>query len=226
MVKPKIIILGNGSMAQVLFSYLKDEHEVCGFCVDKCCISTNEFLKLPLVAFEDVEKFYPPNEYKMINSIGYIEMNNLRKQRCEDAKQKGYELLSYIDKSVKIHNGVEIGENCIILEFVSIHPNTKIHDGTFILNNVSIGHDCNIEEYNWINSGVSIAGFANIGKGCFWGINSSCSNNLTIGNYNYISANTLINKNTQDGEVYISSCGEKFKLSSRNFLKFITEGVK
>lgn len=226
MQKHKIVIFGNGSMAKVLHSYMKDEYEICGFCVDKCCIKSDKFLGLPLVPFENVEKYYPVDEYKMINSVGYIDMNDLRKKRSEEAKQKGYELISYIDKSVKIHEGVSIAQNCIIFEGISIHPNTNIQEGTFISANVSIGHDCNVGEYNWINSGVSIAGCVNIGKNCFWGVNSCSADNISIGDYNYIAANTLVNKSTKSDEVYISPVGEKFRLSSKNFLKFTETRTK
>lgn len=219
--KEKVVILGNGSMARVMYSYIKDKFNICGFCVDKKCITQHEIYHLPVVPFELVEESFPPIKHKMINCIGYLDMNSIRKEKSEQARKKGYTLLSYIDSSVKIHKDVEIEDNCIILDFVSIHVNTKIKEGTFISSNVNIGHDCIIDSYNWINSGVSIAGFANIGEFCFWGINSSCANNINIGNFNYISANTLINKNTNDNEVYISEAGNKFQLSSKNFLKFL-----
>jgi len=215
------IIYGNGSMAKVLYSYMKHDYNIVGFCVDKCCIKDDKFMGLPLVAFEEVEKTFLPKDCQMINSIGFVQMNELRKNRSLVAKSKGYELISYIDKSVKLHDDVEVGENCIILDLVSIHPGTKINAGTFISSNVSIGHDCNIGEYNWINSGVSIAGYADIGECGFWGVNSSCGNNVKIGSHNYISANTFISRKTNDNEVYLTPNGELFKLSSTNFLKFI-----
>lgn len=208
-------------MARTLYSYMKDEYEICGFCVDENFIKENVFCGLKIVPFEEVEKHFSPKTYSMINSVGYVDTNNLRKERCLQAEKKGYKLISYVDKSVKIHDNVEIGKNCIILDFVSIHTNSKIGDGTFISSNVNIGHDCNIGKYNWINSGVSISGFVNIGDNCFWGVNSCCANNIAIGEKNYIGANTLVNKNSNADEVFISPAGEKFKLKSENFLKFI-----
>lgn len=219
--KSKLIIYGNGATAKILYSYMKETYHIEGFCVDKNWIKENSFQNLPLVPFEEVENHFSPTEYKMINSIGFVQMNKLRKERCEQAEKKGYELVSYVDNSVKIHDGVKIGKNCIILDFVSIHPQTEIGDGTFISSNVNIGHDCKIGPYNWINAGVSIAGFVSVGEECFWGVNSSAGNNISIGKRNYISANTLVCKNTEDDGVYISPAGEKFRLKSTNFLKFI-----
>jgi len=209
-------------MARVLYSYAKDVFDICGFCVDECCIKNGEntFCNLPLVTFEKVQDFFNPNEYKMISSVGFIEMNELREKRYREAKEKGYSFVSYIDRSVRINDDIEIEDNCIILDFVSIHTGSKIKRGTFISSNVNIGHDCLIEPYNWINSGVSIAGECKVGKGCFWGVNSSLGNGLSIGEKNFVAANTFVAKDTKDNEVYLSEPAQKFKLDSKKFLKF------
>ncbi len=104
----------------------------------------------------------------MISAIGFVDMNELRENKYEEAKAKGYEFVSYVDNTVKILDGVEIDDNCIILDFVQIHPFSKIKKGTFISGNVNLGHDCIIEPYNWINAGVSMAGGCQVGKGCFF----------------------------------------------------------
>lgn len=216
-----VIIFGNGSMARVLYSYMKEKYNIAAFCVDKQFINSNTFCSKPLVAFEDIEHFYKPDDFSMMISIGFINMNNLREERFGQAQNKGFKLISYIDETVRIHNNVTIGKNCIILDFVSIHPDSVISDGTFISSNVSIGHDCKIGKFNWINSNVSIAGYVNVGEKCFWGVNSCAGNNINIGNKNYIAANTLISKNTEDNNTYISENSTKHRLSSTNFLKFI-----
>lgn len=218
----KVIIYGNGAMAKVLYSYAKDAFDICGFTVDDFCIKNIEtkFCTLPLISFSKVQDKFDPKEYKMISAIGFIEMNELREKKYQEAKEKGYSFVSYVDKSVKIQDGVEIEDNCVILDFVSIHPGSKIKSGTFISSNVNIGHDCKVGCYNWINSGVSIAGSCEIGKGCFFGVNSSLANGIKLGAKNFIAAGTVINKNTNDNEVYISEPAQLFRLESKKFLKF------
>ena len=217
------IIFGNGSMARVLYSYMKDSFDIAGFCVDSCCLkdAENTYCDLPLVSFEDVQEKFPPSEFNMILSIGFIEMNGLRECKYLEAKAKGYKFVSYIDPSVKIHNGVEIGENSIVLDFVSIHPDSKIGHSTFISSNVNIGHDCIVGDLNWINSGVSIAGGVNVGKKCFFGVNSCVSHGVRMGEQTFTSANTLISKDTNAQDVYIPQNPELFRLKSKKFLKFI-----
>jgi acetyltransferase-like isoleucine patch superfamily enzyme len=52
------------------------------------------------------------------------------------------------------------------------------------------------------------------------GINSTIGHNVTIEDENFIGANTLVTKSTEEKEVFISKEGEKFRLDSRRFLQF------
>jgi hypothetical protein len=51
-------------------------------------------------------------------------------------------------------------------------------------------------------------------------VNSSAAHSLRIGARNFIAANTLINKNTEDDQVYLSEPGQLFRLKSKTFLGF------
>ncbi|MDM8564767.1 acetyltransferase [Candidatus Halobeggiatoa sp. HSG11] len=216
----KIIIYGNGAMARVVYSYIRHNMEVCGFTVDDSCINQNNFCELPLIPFSKVEYQFSPKIYKMLIAVGFVDMNELRNIKYQEAKHKGYQFVSYVHDSVFQHDDMLIAENCIILDFVSIHPGTTVGHSTFISSNTNIGHDCNIDHSNWINSGVAIAGSCQIGSGCFFGVNSSVGNDINIGNQNFIAANTFISKNTKDNEVYLSEVGQHLKMQSKRFLKF------
>ena len=218
----KTIIYGNGAMAKLLFSYARHNMDIAGFTVDDACIADNieRHLGLPLVPFSSVEKQFDPVSHNMILALGFIEMNALRTRKYLEARQKGYSFTSFVHQSVFLHDDVVIEENCMILDHVSIHPGCRIGPSTFISSNVNIGHDCSVGASNWINSGVAIAGGCVIGEGCFFGVNSSAAHGLRIGAHNFIAANTLINKHTQDDQVYLSEPGQLFKLKSKSFLRF------
>lgn len=218
----RVVIYGNGAMARILYSYARHSMNVTGFTVDDSCINENAktFCGQPLVPFSSVEKVFDPKEYKIIIAMGFIAMNELRDKKFLEAKSKGYSFVSYIHPSVLLHDDVSIGENCIILDHISIHPGCRVGNSTFISSNVNIGHDCIIGSSNWINGGVMIAGGCEIGQGCFFGVNSSVGHGVRIGLRNFIAANTLINKNTKDNEVYLSEPGQLFRLNSQSFLKF------
>jgi sugar O-acyltransferase (sialic acid O-acetyltransferase NeuD family) len=218
----KVIIYGNGSMARVLYSYLRHAANVAGFAVDDAYIGKGEkaFCGLPIAPFSGIEKTYPPDQHRMIMAVGFLDMNTLRERKYKEAQSLGYSFTSYVHHSVVRHDGVTFEENCIVLDHVSIHPGCRIGRGTFISSNVNIGHDCDVGDFNWINSGVAVAGGGIVGARCFFGVNSSTAQELRIGKETFIGANTFVGKDTQDGEVYLSESGLRSKLDSRAFLKF------
>lgn len=218
----KTIIYGNGAIARLLYSYARHSMDVVAFTVDDACIDndTGSFLGLPLLPFSQIEQRLPPAGHTMLIAVGFIEMNALRARKHDEAEKKGYRLDSFVHASVIRHDDVVIEDGCIILDHVAIHPGCRIGRGTFISSNVNLGHDCHVGAFGWINAGISIAGGCAIGENCFFGVNSSATQGLRIGARNFIAANTLINKDTLDDQVYLSEAGQLFRLKSRSFLKF------
>ena len=86
----KLLIYGNGSMAKVLYSYIRHSAAVCGFTVDDKCIADNSgtFCGLPLVPFSNVQNIFHPDQCNMIISVGFVEMNDLREKKYFEAKKK------------------------------------------------------------------------------------------------------------------------------------------
>ena len=218
----KTVIYGNGAMARVVYSYARHSNDVAGFTVDDDCIAEGEklFRGLPLVPFSRVETVFDPRRHAVIVAVGFAAMNRLRQQKCEESAHKGFDLAGYVHHSVIRHDDVFIGDGCIILDHVSIHAGADIGRGCFISSNVNIGHDCRIGEWNWINSGVAIGGKCTIGQACFFGVNSSATDGITLGERNFVAANTLINRSTEENQVYLSEPGQLFRLGSDAFLRF------
>ncbi|OBV40946.1 acetyltransferase [Janthinobacterium psychrotolerans] len=218
----KTIIYGNGSIARLLYSYARHSMDIVGFTVDDSCIdhARPEFLGLPLLAFSQVERHFPPSGHAMLIAVGFTDMNALRARKHVEAEHKGYRFASFVHESVIRHDDATIEDGCIVLDHVSIHPGCRIGRGTFISSNVNLGHDCHIGAYGWINAGISIAGGCHIGEACFFGVNASATHGLRIGARNFIAANTLINRDTLDDQVYLSEPGQLFRLNSDTFLKF------
>lgn|GEM_PF-377942 len=216
------VIYGNGSMARVVFSYLRRSRRVAGFAVDDCCIAdgADTFCGLPLVPLSRLQERFSPAVCSVLPAVGFLEMNELRRRKQRELEAMGYTVGRYIHESVLEHDGVTVGAGSVILDHVAVHPGTRIGRGVFIAGNVNIGHDCTIGDFCWINAGVSLAGCVQVGDGTFFGVNSCVGNGVDIGARNFIGANTLIGKNTADDEVYVSPAGVKFPLGSREFLTY------
>ena len=129
----KVIIFGIGQIAEIAHFYLTtdSEHQVSGFTVDANYLSGNEYKNLPVAPFEDIEKTFSPEEYKLFIPISYRKMNNIRADRYFKAKEKGYSFISYVSSKATYYN-TPVGENCFIFEHNTIQPFTEIGNNVII----------------------------------------------------------------------------------------------
>lgn len=179
------------------------KYEVCAFTVDKDYITANEFEKLPVVAFEEVAKLYPSSEYAMFIALSYSKMNSIREQKYFAAKDKGYELVSYVSSKCSYISQFKHGDNCFILEDNTIQPYVKIGNNVTLWSGNHIGHHSEILDHNFISSHVVISGHCKIESNCFLGVNATLHNNVTIAKNNLLGAGCVITKSTQPGDVWM-----------------------
>ena len=206
----KLVIYGIGPFSELMYHYLceGDTYEVVAFCADKKFISENSILGVPIVSYEDVEKIYPPEQYKMLVAIGYSVMRD-RKIMFDKAKGKGYELINYIHPSVK--NYYKLGENNIILAGSVIEPFVEIGDNNIIWSMTLLGHHCKLGNHNYISAQCLIAGDVTVGDLCFIGNDVNMINSLTIANESYLVAGSNIRKSTKEFGMYIGGSAKYLK---------------
>jgi sugar O-acyltransferase (sialic acid O-acetyltransferase NeuD family) len=202
----KAIIFGTSGQAEVM-DYLithDSEYEVVAF------TSTGDFIKQPsiygrpLVAFETIERNYPPSEYEMHIAIGYNTQNTVREKFYHAAKTKGYKLLTYISSRCTNY-AAEIGDNCFIFEDNTIQPFVKIGNNCILWSGNHIGHHSVVEDNVFISSHVVVSGHCRIGKNSFLGVNSTLRDGIKIGEFTTLGAGCLIVKDTEPGKTYIGT---------------------
>lgn len=177
-----IIIFGIGGLAQILYTKLcQTGYTVSAFVLEKKYKNCEQFLGLPVIDFEKIEETYPPHSYKFIIGIGANMLNKLRTRIYHEFKAKGYQPISYIDKSASLMPDSILGEHCILFENVVAHSKVRIGDNVYVLPNTYLGHHSVIEDNCFIAAQVSLAGGVIIKKGCFLGASSCVANSVTIG---------------------------------------------
>lgn len=201
----KVVIFGTGSFAQVVKFYLThdSEHEVVAFTVNESHIVDRELMGLPVVPFESIERDYPPDAFKVFVAVGYKKVNQVRASIYAEAKQKGYELITYVSSKCT-YWGESIGDNCFIFEDNTIQPFVRIGSDVVMWSGNHIGHHSSIGDHCFITSHVVISGHVDVGSHCFVGVNSTTRDAISIGNSCVIGAGSLIMKSTKDKEVYIA----------------------
>ena len=200
----KVVVFGTGSFAQVVHFYLThdSEHEVVAFTVNESHLTEREMMGVPVVPFEEIEREFPPEVFKMYVAMGYKQVNRVRAAVYTEAKQKGYELVTYISSKCT-YWGEQIGDNCFIFEDNTIQPFVKIGNDVVMWSGNHIGHHATIGNHCFITSHVVISGNSHIGPYSFLGVNATIRDSICIGEACVIGAGTLIMKSTEDREVYI-----------------------
>lgn len=217
----KIIIFGAGKIADEAYFYLTNDspHEVVAFTIDREYLTETQKLGLPVVPFEEVQTLYPPNSFQMFVAVGYQDLNRLRARKYDEAKAKGYQLISYVSSRASNFGNVAVGDNCFILEFAVIQPEAKIGSNVFIWSSNHIGHHASVGDHCYIAGNVVISGSTRIEPYCFIGVSAVLGHEITVGAETFIGAGSLITKNVEPRSVYITADTPKYRLDSTTFLR-------
>src|SRR5258708_10467353 len=94
----KVVVFGVSQWAELAHFYVTHDalHEVAAFTLDSEYIESSTYKDLPVVPFDEVAQRYPAEEFKMFVPMSFKKMNHVRADKYYEAKQKGYELISYV----------------------------------------------------------------------------------------------------------------------------------
>jgi sugar O-acyltransferase (sialic acid O-acetyltransferase NeuD family) len=199
-----IVVFGAGQIAEVAKVYI-DAHSddrIVGFTVDRQYAKADRFHDLPLVAWEDLENFFPPDQVKLLGPLSYRRMNEFRRARYLEGKCRGYQFASFIHPNSHVYT-TEIGENCFILEANVIQPFVKIGNDVIIWSGNHIGHHSAIGDHCFLAGQVGIAGAVRIGQGCFLGGKTGVTQGVTIGDDCFLSFGVIVTKDLAPGSVVV-----------------------
>lgn len=116
--KSKLVIPGTEDVADIAYEYsmYDSPYEVAGFTVDRTYLEVSSKFGLPVVAFDEVEQAFLPQEHELFSAIVYSNLNRTQRDVCNRAKAKGYKLASYISSHACIWHNVKLGEHRFIFE--------------------------------------------------------------------------------------------------------------
>lgn len=225
----RVIVFGNGQPAEMNCFYLTHDsrYEVAAFTVDRAYIKESSLFGLPVVPFESIESIYPPDEYKMSLLISYRNMNRLKVEKYDQAKAKGYELVSYISSRASTWPGLVLGDNCFIYDNSVICPFAEIGNNVFIGPGSLISHHCVIKDHCFIGPNAVILGSTTVEPYCVIGANSTIRDGgVVIARECIIGTGVSIIKDTRERGVYINKPAELLGKPSNELGAWLTWSMK
>jgi sugar O-acyltransferase (sialic acid O-acetyltransferase NeuD family) len=214
----RIVIFGESQLASLAHFYLTHDsaHEVAAFCVDAEYRASDTYEALPLVDFEDVEKYYPPGDFRMFLPISFKQMSHLRREKYEAAKKKGYECISYVSSEATTWPDLDVGENCFIFEDNTIQPYVTIGDNCVLWSGNHIGHHTEIAAHCFITSQVVISGCCTVEEHSFFGVNATVRDETHVADHTLVGMGANILADTEPQEVHL---GRKSRLYSKRSME-------
>ena len=196
----RLVIFGNRVYAEIVWDYFSrdSDYEVVGFTVDADYISETTFCGLPVVPFEEVEKYFPPEENHMHIAIVYGDLNRLREKKYREAKEKNYRLANYVSSHAFHWPNVTMGDNCFIFEHNTVQPSVTLGNGVILWSGNHIAHHTTVGDFSFITSHVVLAGFCEVGTNCFLGGNVCMRDQIKIGNYCWVGHGAVLNNDVPD----------------------------
>jgi sugar O-acyltransferase (sialic acid O-acetyltransferase NeuD family) len=207
----KVIVFGVLDTAELAHYYLThdSEHEIVAFTINRQYIEDESFKGLPVVAFEDVETFFPPSEFSFFAPMTGRNMNRNRENIYNEAKAKGYQFISYISSRATIFDREVIGENCFILEDNTIQPFTTVGNNVVMWSGNHIGHHGQIKDHVFFTSHVVLSGHCVVESYSFFGVNSTIRDYTIIAQGTLVGMASAITKETEEWGIYIGNPAKK-----------------
>src|SRR4051812_43879074 len=111
--RKEVVLFGTGDFARIASVYLaKDSaYEVAAFTVHEAYLPGTALLGKPVVPFEQIQQSHPADRYAMFVAIGFRRVNKARAEVYQACKDKGYELISYINSRATHWGEIEVGDN-------------------------------------------------------------------------------------------------------------------
>jgi sugar O-acyltransferase (sialic acid O-acetyltransferase NeuD family) len=200
----RVVVFGTGQLADVAHFYLTHDspHDVVAFTVDAEHLGAREHRGLPVVPFEEVERTFPPDGFRMFVPISYRRVNRPRAEKYQAARAKGYQLISYVCSRAVTWPDLTLGDNCFVFEANVIQPFVTIGNDVILWSGNHIGHHTTIGDHCFLASHVVVSGSVTIEPYCFLGVNATVRDNVTIGRECVIGAGALILEDTEPRGVY------------------------
>lgn len=193
----KLVIFGTEDFADIAYEYFTCDscYEVVAFTVDRAYLQEESRFDLPVVAFDDLKKRFPPEDHHFFAAIVYSDLNRLRQTICCRARNIGYGLAKYISSRAFVSPSATVGEHCFIFENNSIQPYVRIGNNVVLWCNNQIGHHSRIGDHCFLSGSVAMGGWVTIEEHCFVGLNTALANNTAVGRGSWISHGASLSGN-------------------------------
>ncbi|RTE86773.1 acetyltransferase [Lysobacter sp. N42] len=181
-------MLGAGGHATVLIDILRQlDKTILGVVARDKPEAKTVFEGIPCYESDDAVLGFDKEQIYLVNAIGSMPGNSLRKKIQQHFRQHGYRFLTVVSPKAMVSEFARLEEGAQVIHGAIVNAHSLIGEGTIVNSGAIIEHDCMIGRYNHIAPGAVLCG----------GVVSG--NNVHIGTGASVIQSTLIGENVMVG---------------------------
>ena len=198
-----LVIFGTGGFAEMAHYYFESDsdYSVAAFTVDAPYVAGDTFKGLPVIAFEELEARFPPDQVTMYVAMGIQKVNQQRASKVAEAEARGYRLASYLSSKAKVADDLILHPNTFIMEEVIMQPMVSVGRDSVLWPRCVVGFRSSIGDHCWLTA-VMVGESVTIGDYTFIGLNATIPSYRQIAPSNVIGAGALILEDTKEYSIY------------------------
>lgn len=205
--------MASASLARFVLEH-DSPYRIEAFTADAPYCAQGSYEGLPLVPFEKLEKFYKPDEVRLLIPCGYWRVNAFRRTLFESAKQRGYGFVSYLSSRASTWPNVQIGANVLVYEHAILQPFSSIGDNSIVRSGAHVSHHCEIGPHAFIAAEVAMGGKVRVGEQAVLGVGSVIVDSIEIAPRTFVGAGAVVTRPTEAEGVYVGNPARKLDKSA------------
>lgn len=203
--KKKVIIIGTTMYSAELRVIMNKEGiDVLAFSVDSKYKTESFFYGLPVCEIENLERLFDMSNVEIVLGLGYSQMNDVRKEKFFECKNKGYQIGTFCSSSANVLTD-KIGQGSVIMPMSYVGPYSEVGFCNVIRAGSVLSHHDKLGDFNWIADGCVFGGGVKIGNNTFIGLGSTIRNEVIIKDYTFVGAHSYLGRNTLENTPYLGS---------------------
>jgi sugar O-acyltransferase (sialic acid O-acetyltransferase NeuD family) len=201
MMKTDVIILGAGGHAKVLIDALRQQSgiHIIGILDPNPARLGQEILGVRVIGNDDEIKHYAPENVRVVNAVGSIDLPSVRKNIFLRFKAKGYTFLSVLHPHAYIAPSAMLGEGCQVMAGSVIQACAVVGSNVIINTHAAVDHDCWLADHIHLAPGAVLSGGVRIEEESHIGARAVIIQGVSIGKKCLVGAGAVVIRSIKAG---------------------------
>jgi len=192
-----LIVIGGGGHARVLMETLHRRLlRVIGF-TDPMPRDGDDFL-YPYLGDDGVIRDFAPDEIELVNGLGGVGDNGLRRSLFADWWARDYRFASVIHPfAIVANHQVEMKQGVQVLAGAVVGVGASLGNNVLVNTRAVVEHDCALGEHVHVASGAVLCGGCSVGAGAHIGAGATLIQGVNVGEGAVVAAGAVVTRDVE-----------------------------